>query len=1210
MTKLKNNYFSTHNHSSYSNALLGFPDSTNTIKDMLEYAGKIGLSGMALTDHEGLSGAIELLDAEKELKEKGALPKDFKVAIGDEIYLKNDRENIGPWYHHILLAKDEEGFHQLKKISSNAWEKSYHARGLLRRPTLFTELKEFVEENKGHLISQTACFLPGTKIMTKDGYKNIEDISSNDYVFNKLGEYEKVNYPTHRHFSGQGFEIRALGNSSKIRCTDNHKFLIQEKETKEIKWIEAKDLSSKKHYLLEAVSQFGNSQKDIFDFDKKSINPYASNLKPLKNYYFKITPMFARFIGYWLGDGHISYNEERGQYTLGLTVNINEYPYLKNVIQEVENQTGIKPYIHKRPKHNRVDISFNSKDLVYGFLQLLEEKQEAENKHIPNYLLNISDEINKEILIGLMLSDGYFRERSQHKTGEFCFASISYQLSQQVKMLLNKYVGPANFSISKEKTDKNGVHHCESYYVYCSSPIFIKMNKESENLSEDLYKLFENNHKRPLVKCKYTEDKKYIKRRIKEIKPITIDETVYCLNNNTHSFHAEQIIVHNCLGGVLGQEILAMTRAVSQDEVKNHKDNIDKFIRFNIDLFGDDFYIETQPALSEDQHIANKWLAKLAKVYNVKLIFSTDSHYLKKEDRKIHEIFLKSKNSERETADFYSGTFMQTIEEVYEYFEGDFTIEQINSMVENTLQIKDKIKSYEGIFKPQQIPLVKVEPPKLHITKEQFKLAKKYDSIVRLAKSNDEQSLYWINTCLNRMSKLNIFDEKHLHSLEYEASVMIGCSKKFNQPMSAYYNTTQAIVNMLWDECETLVGASRGSALGYLSNYLLGITQIDPCLYPLVKPWRHLSVKRPDLPDCDLDAEGSKRDLILQKTKEKFGQKRVLNIATFGKIKTKSALMTVQRGMDLPLNVGQQATALISNSRGFDEDLETTYNNSKAFRDLMTQYPGWYEAAKTLEGLYDSRGSHASGVIIFNSDYTDWNAMMKTPNGLPTTQFCMSDGDRMGSLKLDYLSIDALDKIHQTMNLLIEDGLMEWQGSLRKTYDKYLHPSVIEDNPNFYEPAWNKEIISLFQFLTTVGGDAISTAKPNNLADLMAINSLMRLMVLKTGEMPLDKFARFKKDIQLWYNEMDEYGLTQEEQKKLEPLYLQSSGVPNTQEETMAVLMEVLDWDEIEANAARKSIAKKKKEMVAGLKEKVFNSPGSNNLHKYIWETVIEPQLG
>lgn len=196
------------------------------------------------------------------------------------------------------------------------------------------------------------------------------------------------------------------------------------------------------------------------------------------------------------------------------------------------------------------------------------------------------------------------------------------------------------------------------------------------------------------------------------------------------------------------------------------------------------------------------------------------------------------------------------------------------------------------------------------------------------------------------------------------------------------------------------------------------------------------------------------------------------------------------------------------------------------------------------------------------------------------------------------------------MDLLIEDGLMEWQGSLRKTYDKYLHPNVIEDNPKFYEPAWNKEIISLFQFLTTVGGDAVATAKPTNLADLMASNSLMRLMVLKTGEMPLDKFARFKENIQLWYDEMDEYGLTKEEQEKLEPLYLQSSGVPNTQEEMMAVLMEVLGWDEIEANKARKVVAKKKKDLVEELKQEIFNSKGSENLKRYIWDTVIEVQLG
>lgn len=818
---MNNNYFSIHNHSDFSNAALGFPDSTNKIEKLLTYAGEIGLSGMALTDHEALCGFINLLDAEKKLKDNGTLPKDFKVAIGDEIYLREDRGKEGKFYHHLLLAKDAIGFKALKEISSNAWENSYHAKGLLRRPTLFSELENFVEKYKGHLISSTAC-----------------------------------------------------------------------------------------------------------------------------------------------------------------------------------------------------------------------------------------------------------------------------------------------------------------------------------------------------------------------------------------------------IGGFLGQQILNLYNSTNKEEQEQYKENIEWFINYNKKLFGEDFYLEAQPSASKEQDLVNKVLKQLSVKYNVKLVFSTDSHYLTKKDSVAHEIYLKSKNAERETADFYSGTFVQTIDEAQQFFGDTFSKEDIEMMIKNTNEIKDKIGTYNEVFKTQQIPLVDVDVPKLNITQEEFQLAKQYPSIVKLAKSNDEQSLYWINYCLNKLHELNIFDAPHLKALEYESSVMIDCSKKFNQSMTAYYNTTQEIVNMMWNECDTLVGPSRGSALGYLSNYLLGITQIDPVPYPIVKPWRHLSSLRPDLPDVDLDSEGSKRELILQKTKEKFGEKRVLNIATFGQIKTKSALMTAQRGLGLPLKVGQQATSLINNSRGFDEDLETTYKNSQSFRALMAEYPNWYETAKTLEGLYDSRGSHASGVLIFNSDYTDYTAMMKTPNGLPTTQFSMSDGDRMGSLKLDFLSIDALDKIHQTMNLLIKDGYMKWQGSLKATYDKYLHPSVIEDNPEFYIPAWNKEIISLFQFLTTVGAEAMANTKPTNLAEAMAINSLMRLMALKTGEMPLDKYSRFKDDINLWYQEMDEYGLTKEEQKSLEPIYLESYGIPNTQEELMSILMEVLDWDEIEANAARKAVAKKKKEMVAGLKEKVFNSKGSDNLHKYIWETAVEPQLG
>lgn len=74
-------------------------------------------------------------------------------------------------------------------------------------------------------------------------------------------------------------------------------------------------------------------------------------------------------------------------------------------------------------------------------------------------------------------------------------------------------------------------------------------------------------------------------------------------------------------------------------------------------------------------------------------------------------------------------------------------------------------------------------------------------------------------------------------------------------------------------------------------------------------------------------------------------------------------------------------------------------------------------------------------------------------------------------------------------------------------------------------------------------------AKPGSVREAAALNSLMRLMATESGEMPLDKYTRFKKNIQLWYDELAEYNIPQEEIPLLEKHYLPSSGVPNTQEE-------------------------------------------------------------
>lgn len=145
----------THAHSMYSNIRL--LDSINRPRDLIITAYKLGLSGICLTDHECLCGAVEWLELEKELKSKGEIPKDFKCGIGNEIYLVDSRDKKQKYYHFILIAKDTIGFQQLCELSSKSWYNSYYDRGMERVPTLKSELREIVKRNPGHLIATSGC---------------------------------------------------------------------------------------------------------------------------------------------------------------------------------------------------------------------------------------------------------------------------------------------------------------------------------------------------------------------------------------------------------------------------------------------------------------------------------------------------------------------------------------------------------------------------------------------------------------------------------------------------------------------------------------------------------------------------------------------------------------------------------------------------------------------------------------------------------------------------------------------------------------------------------------------------------------------------------------------------------------------------------------------------------------------------------------------
>ena len=129
-------------------------DSTNDPTKLIKKAIELGLSGIAITDHESLSAHIIVNKLAKELQKTNP---EFTVALGNEIYLTDTRQRGQKYYHFILIAKDAEGHKLLRKQSSTAWYNMFEDRRLERVPTLKEELRKIVAASPGHLIATTAC---------------------------------------------------------------------------------------------------------------------------------------------------------------------------------------------------------------------------------------------------------------------------------------------------------------------------------------------------------------------------------------------------------------------------------------------------------------------------------------------------------------------------------------------------------------------------------------------------------------------------------------------------------------------------------------------------------------------------------------------------------------------------------------------------------------------------------------------------------------------------------------------------------------------------------------------------------------------------------------------------------------------------------------------------------------------------------------------
>ena len=186
--------------------------------------------------------------------------------------------------------------------------------------------------------------------------------------------------------------------------------------------------------------------------------------------------------------------------------------------------------------------------------------------------------------------------------------------------------------------------------------------------------------------------------------------------------------------------------------------------------------------------------------------------------------------------------------------------------------------------------------------------------------------------------------------------------------------------------------------------------------------------------DIDVDLAPSKRKLIFKKIREEKGELKLLQVATFGTEGTRSAILTACRGYRGPgsgyttsgtgdynssweevyhngidVDIGQYMTSLIPQERGFLWSLDDVVNGNpekgrkpiKAFIEEVNKYPGLLDIMMSIEGLVNKRGQHASGVILYNNNPWETDAVMRSPSGDLTTQFDLHQAEQLGDVKYD-----------------------------------------------------------------------------------------------------------------------------------------------------------------------------------------------------------------
>ena len=382
---------------------------------------------------------------------------------------------------------------------------------------------------------------------------------------------------------------------------------------------------------------------------------------------------------------------------------------------------------------------------------------------------------------------------------------------------------------------------------------------------------------------------------------------------------------------------------------------------------------------------------------------------------------------------------------------------------------------------------------------------------------------------------------------------------------------------VLYAKKNNILTTTRGSAAGSLVSYVLGISEIDPIKYNLLFE-RFLNPNRISMPDIDVDFEYTKRYMVIDYVRMRYGNDKVAPIMTFGTLGSKQVIRDIARVLEYDQNLINKFTNNVDAKSTLKENA-----TKEVIKKYFVNYPELkrlYKIALKLEGLKRHISTHAAGVVI-SSVPLDTVIPVCLSNDTLLTGLTMEYLEELGLLKMDFLALRNLTIISNVLELIKEN----------KGININLREIPLDDS-KVYKIFETADTEGIFQYESSGMKNVMLKLKPNCFSDLVASVALFRPGPMQN----IDSFIRRKEGKEkIDYLHPD-----------LENILKETYGIIVYQEQIMQILVRVANYSFAEADNIRRAMSKKKVEVMQQEKENFVNRSIENGYEETLANKIYD----